>query len=85
MATTQGWEDFDSLTSQWQRVKGVLASLKNECDTLAALKIELIDDADRKAEMTPIGNQYPGYNMNSICTDVETMIAAKAVLTAAGY
>jgi len=85
MATEEGWDDFKLLVEKWQAVYNLIAAVKAECSALAALKVELIDDHDRKAAMTPIGNQYPDHNMNSICRDVDRMIAASAVLTARGY
>ena len=85
MATQAGWDDFERLKDQWRGIISFVTALKTECDALSALKSELLDNADRRSAMTAIGNQYPGYNMNSIAQDVTRMIAIKALLVANGY
>ena len=85
MATQEGWTDFRRLYEKWQALYTLVSAIKAECSDLDALKTELILDTDKKAAMTPVGNQYPDYNMNSICTDVDRMIALAALLTENGY
>ena len=85
MATQQGWDDFKALVDYWKGSLTQIASLKNTLDSLIVKKAEVISDAPRKEGMTPIGNQYPGFNMNSICTDVDRVIALKAILVANGF
>jgi hypothetical protein len=77
--------DFARLEERWQSVYTLAAATKAACHALDLLKTELILDDEKKAAMTPVGNQYPDYNMNSICADVDRMIALSAILAENGY
>jgi hypothetical protein len=49
------------------------------------VKAEVITDANRKSAWTSLGNQHPVYNTQQLCSDVDRLIALKAILIANGY
>ena len=85
MATQEGWNDFKRLEELWQSIYSTASAIKASCHDLDLLRTEVILDQGRLAAMTPIGNQYPDFNMRSICTDVDRMIALSEVLSKNGY
>ena len=85
MATEQAWQDFKRLVEEWQGSLTQIDVLKAACDRLASLKVEILDDKQRRAAIAPIGNQYPDLNMDGIEKDVIRVMGARAILIAAGF
>jgi hypothetical protein len=85
MATQQAWDDYRKLLDQWAGVATMIAAVKTEIDKLSSVKAEVITDANRKSAWTSLGNQHPVYNTQQLCSDVDRLIALKAILIANGY
>lgn len=57
MATKQAWEDF-SLVGKVNRIKSDIQEVGRNIESLKEMKVEIIDNSERKAELKKILDQH---------------------------
>lgn len=84
-ANKQAWEDFSSVVGTIERTKSVVKEIGQSIERLKEMKIEIMDDAMRKAELKKIIDQHPDFTIQSLGADFTKLIALHTWLEDNGY
>lgn len=84
-ANKQAWEDFSSVVGTVERTKSDVEEVGRNIERLKEMKVEIMDDATRKAELKKIIDQHPDFTIQSLGADFIRLIALHTWLEDNGY
>lgn len=84
-ANQQGWRDFDAFVGLLDSTDSAIQDAYNHIISLQSEKAEIIDEAERLAEITKIIDIHPDYNMEDIVAKLATLETLRAYLVDNGY
>lgn len=66
MANKQAWQDFEEITKKIEQIESQVKSVGVYCLELKALKKNILDDSERKAEVGKIIDEHHDYTITSL-------------------
>ncbi len=85
MATKQGWRDFSVIISRIEMCINEMQSLYNGIARLEKDKADIVDDADRLAEVKKILDIHPDYSVTWVQQRITKLSELKTWLEDNGY
>ena len=85
MANQLAWQDFNRVTREFDRIQESIEDVSRWAGNLQAIKTEIFDDTDRKAELKKIIDIHPDYTIEDIVTTYQKLRTLKTYLEDNGY
>jgi|GEM_PF-3617057 len=85
MATSQGWRDFSVIISRIEMCVNEIQILANGISRLEKDKAEIVDDAERLADVKGILDIHPDYSVTWFTTRFNKLKTLKTYLEDNGY
>lgn len=85
MVSETGWKDFHSLTEGVKKMQHDIGRVGQDFVRLKALKDEILDDPDRKAEAKLVADVHPDFSIMGITNDYTKLKTLYDHLVAEGF
>jgi len=85
MATKQGWRDFKVIIPRIEQCVDEIHTLFTEINRLEKDKADIVDDADRLADVKKILDIHPDYSVNWVRQRITKLSELKTWLEDNGY
>ena len=85
MANKTGWNDFHSLTESVKKMKHDIERVGHDFSRLKAIKDEIFDDPERKAEAKKVADVHPEFSIAGLTEDFTKLKALNDHLIAEGF
>ena len=85
MSNQQSWQDFNRVIGEFARIQESIKDISRWIGNLEAVKTEIFDDADRKAELKKIIDIHPDYTITGVVAMYQKLQALKTYLIDNGY
>jgi len=85
MANEQSWQDFNRVIREFNRIQESIEDVARWAGNLQAIKTEIFDDTDRKAELKKIVDIHPDYTITGVVATYQKLQTLKTYLEDNGY
>lgn len=85
MATKQGWQDFSIITSRIEQCADEIHTIFTEINRLEKDKTDIVDNADRLADVKKILDIHPDYSVTWVRQRITKLSVLKTWLEDNGY
>lgn len=75
--TERAFRDFPTLTGKYKRIQGDLRDLYRNLEELETLRSDIMDDAERSAELKKIIDIHPELTVTKIKNEISKLMALK--------
>ena len=83
--TIQGWQDFEDITGKVDESYSCARMIYNHAVRLQLMKIAIMDDPARKAELEKVLDVHPIYSLAGLTADYQKLMLLKTYLETNGY
>jgi len=85
MANQLAWNDFNRVIREFNRIQESIEDVSRWAGNLQAIKTEIFDDTDRKAELKKIIDIHPDYTISGVVATYQKLQTLKTYLEDNGY
>jgi len=85
MANQLAWNDFNRVIREFNRIQESIEDVSRWTGNLQAIKTEIFDDTDRKAELKKIIDIHPDYTITGVVATYQKLQTLKTYLEDNGY
>lgn len=85
MSTKQSWLDFNRVLKEFNRIQESIEDVLRWAGNLEAIKTDIFDDTERKAELKKIIDIHPDYTITGVVATYQKLQALKTYLIDNGY
>ena len=85
MSNQQSWLDFKRVIKEFARIQESIEDVSRWAGNLQAVKTEIFDDVERKAELKKIIDIHPDYTITGVVATYQKLQTLKTYLIDNGY